>query len=275
MSHEINRLWQCNFCSAIFVSDNLLQLHFDEYRSRAAEAENCRAHANANADESLEERLHDNEELDTIKKNSKCPFNGCDRSDPFQKGQQLRVHYGRHVACEEVCVYCYKVFRVASEYIRHTREHGGVVEEKTVYTKRRCDRLIKQINQELMAHLRGDDYGKAKKRTWTEAALYSDASREPKRDKIGVFEVSPGLVLPDPRPVLDSVHDAGQANFSQNPVNLQPQTDMFLPTQEDEDLYTPSLFLRMNFCRYPPSADLESGLETVTGVETVGLQHTM
>ncbi|KAK1976173.1 hypothetical protein LZ30DRAFT_320847 [Colletotrichum cereale] len=188
MSHEINRLWQCNFCSAIFISDNLLQLHFDEYRSRAVEAENCRAHANANADESSEDRLDENEELETIKKNSKCPFNGCDRNDPFQKGQQLRVHYGRHVACEEVCVYCYKVFRVASEYIRHTREHGDVIEEKAAYTKRRCARLIKQTNRELMAHLRGDDHGRAKKRTWTQAALHSDvASREPKRDKIGVF----------------------------------------------------------------------------------------
>ncbi|KAK1973280.1 hypothetical protein LZ30DRAFT_744037 [Colletotrichum cereale] len=255
MSHEINRLWQCSFCSAIFISDSLLQLHFDEYRSRAAEAENCRAHANASADNSSEDRLDDNEELETIKKNSKCPFNGCDRSDPFQKGQQLRVHYGRHVACEEVCVYCYKVFRVASEYIRHTREHGDVIEEKAAYTKRRCARLIKQINRELMAHLRGDDHGKAKKRTWTEAALHSDVtSREPKRDKIGVF---------------------GQVNFPHNPVNLQPQTDMFLPTQEDEDLYTPSLFLRMNFCRYPPSADLGSGVETATSIETAGIQHTM
>ncbi|KAI3548373.1 hypothetical protein CSPX01_03169 [Colletotrichum filicis] len=77
-------------------------------------------------------------------------------------------------------------------------------------------------------------------------------------------------------PGLQSVlGNASQADFTQNPVNLQSQTDMFLPSQDDDDSYTPSLFLRMNFCRYPPSADLGLGLDTLTAIETMGLQHTL
>ncbi|KAK0367753.1 hypothetical protein CLIM01_14892 [Colletotrichum limetticola] len=274
MSREINQFWQCKFCSALFLSDDLLQLHIEEYRSRAAEAENCRAHVNANADESSEDRLDDNEELGMIKRNTQCPYKGCNRNDPFQKGQQLRVHYRRHVACEEVCVYCYKVFRAASEYIRHTRDHNDAVAEKEAYTSRRCTRLLEQTNRELMEQLRTGDHSRIKKRKWTEAALHSDVTgREPKCEEIGVFEDVPSdPVAARTMPALESAHGVTiQGDLPQNLVNLHPQTDLFLPTQEDDELYTPSLFLRMNFCAFPPSAELGLGLDTVTGIDTMGL----
>lgn len=147
-----------------------------------------------------------------------------------------------------------------------------------------------------MAHLRGGDHNKAKKRTWTEAASHSDVMNREFKGGIGVFgrasfsrtnfiragstdrrkDDSSGPVLAGTMPALQSVlGNASQADFTQNPVNLQPQIDMFLPSQEDDDLYTPSLFLRMNFCRYPPSADLGLGVETATAIETMGLQHTL
>lgn len=46
------------------------------------------------------------------------------------------------VQCKEVCVYCFKVFKVASQYIAHADTHKDVADmTKNLYTRQICDRL--------------------------------------------------------------------------------------------------------------------------------------
>merc|ERR1712000_527305 len=121
-------------CSASFDSNDALRGHLNEYRVRAAELEKCQAHANANVNEESEGGTGSEveERGKSIRRNTSCPYSGCDRTVPFQKGQQLRVHFRRHVACEEVCVCCFKVFRRASEFIRHMRELNHERDEEEI-----------------------------------------------------------------------------------------------------------------------------------------------
>ena len=45
------------------------------------------------------------------------------------------------VQCKEVCVYCFKVFNVASQYIAHADTHKHADMTKNLYTRQICDRL--------------------------------------------------------------------------------------------------------------------------------------
>jgi hypothetical protein len=45
------------------------------------------------------------------------------------------------VQCKEVCVYCFKVFKVASQYIAHADTHKDADMTKNFYTRQICDRL--------------------------------------------------------------------------------------------------------------------------------------
>ncbi|KAI1496547.1 hypothetical protein F5X99DRAFT_422023 [Biscogniauxia marginata] len=255
MSGKIDQLWQCNFCSAYFASNELLQLHFNEYRSRAAEAARCLAHANANAGEDFEHCSENEYETPKIRKDTCCPYTKCNRLDPFTKGQRLRVHFRQHVECEEVCVFCFKVFRVASEYIRHARGHSDAIEEKTTYTNKRCQKLVIRADQELMARLREADEPRGKKRTQEEITMDSDAT-------------SSGLILPH------NLHSIDPPLVSMRLPNNAGQIGPLIPIQDDND-FTPSLFFYTNFVQYPPSIDPSTELVHVAGIEVGSLQQPM
>lgn len=275
---------------------------------------------------------------------------------------------GPDVQCEEVCVFCFKVFRIASEYIRHTRDHSDAIEEKVAYTKRRCHNLIATADEELGAYLPKDPDTRAKKRTWAEASLdtdeQSDALRnvvtqpqvtksDPKAGQLNHSETGakkmwkktsclkrniqkptqkfhpemepylvqdtnpgpkntwgdavigpctgsttmvvhgptndnspfkhsgfvdiettmpPNLRLSESAPTsVPLVSMAKQTDFVSMPIQSQSQADITIPLQDDDDMYTPDLFFRMNF---PPSADPRMNLTQLAGVATMELQHT-
>ncbi|KAK1471427.1 hypothetical protein CCUS01_05908 [Colletotrichum cuscutae] len=69
------------------------------------------------------------------------------RSDLFQ-------HFGQHIECEEVCVFCYSRFHRASEYISHTRlrcsEQSWTNDEvKILYVEASRRKLFAKIEREL------------------------------------------------------------------------------------------------------------------------------
>ncbi|KAI0388407.1 hypothetical protein F5Y17DRAFT_221782 [Xylariaceae sp. FL0594] len=82
------------------------------------------------------------------------------------------------VTCEEVCVCCFKVFRLTSELLRHAEKHADVGGRKTTYIKKTCDELRehsdKQLDLALIQGLPGG--GESRKRKWEVAALGSETS---------------------------------------------------------------------------------------------------
>jgi hypothetical protein len=65
------------------------------------------------------------------------------------------------VQCKEVCVYCCKVFNVASQYIAHADTHKDADMTKNSYTRQICDRL-REIAAERLDKCQGVE---TKKRT--------------------------------------------------------------------------------------------------------------
>lgn len=115
------------------------------------------------------------------RKGRHCPYDNCPRrTQPFAKRKELRIHYRGHVECDEVCVYCYRVFKTASSYLKHdihrkeTDKHGT----KVTYMTQRRQLLVNRVDQELeIAEKRG------KKRTSTSAWEFDEET--PKRIKLG------------------------------------------------------------------------------------------
>lgn len=97
-----------------------------------------------------------------------CPSKDCRRQKPFDKKKKLRRHfairtqicivawvakvannYRADVSCEEVCVFCFRVFRLASQYIAHAEGHRIANQTKNSYTSQICDALRKRVDDEL------------------------------------------------------------------------------------------------------------------------------
>ncbi|KAK1754139.1 hypothetical protein QBC47DRAFT_385847 [Echria macrotheca] len=263
MSRAIQQ-WQCRFCFASFPSRELLESHFDEYRARAAELEKCHAHANAN--ESPED---EDEELNTISKNTYCPYAGCSRTKPFSTGQQLWVHFGTHVPCREVCVYCFKVIDRASEYIRHARTHNSPNESKKVYTAQTCDSLRKLVKKELLKALLPRT---ANKRTWEEAGMGSDSgcgniqghdvvgggSHLPDGSNTSLYSIELAS-NPKQESLTQVANAAGLGEFAGILTQPQPRLNTTIPTPEVDPFDAP-LFHSVNFIQHPFSVEGSIGV---------------
>jgi len=78
-----------------------------------------------------------------------CPHEECDRNIPFSKRQRLVRHFAKHVRCKEVCVYCFEVFTLASQYIAHADTHRDADMTKNSYTRQICDRLRQNVAESL------------------------------------------------------------------------------------------------------------------------------
>lgn len=161
MLDEINQQRQCQTCSVCFPTNDELRDHLDGYRSQerllSAKLEQCRAHSSPLDDEhdtSYDAHDYDNGYADgdahdstLVRRNDKpadqlcCPHEECDRDRPFSKRTRLVRHFALHVQCKEVCVYCFKVFKVASQYIAHADTHKDADMTKNSYTRQICDRL--------------------------------------------------------------------------------------------------------------------------------------
>ncbi|RMJ00579.1 hypothetical protein CDV36_015866 [Fusarium kuroshium] len=246
MSREANQLWECNYCSALFATSDLLEAHLQYFRSRIPELEECRAHANANNEDLGYCSGSEDEDFDTIRANSTCPYEECKRTQPFKKGQQLRVHFRTHVTCEEVCVCCFKIFRRTSEFIRHTREHTGATETKRKYMEQIAAELRKLADKELHARL------------VVEANL--PISMNPP-EYLGTAVVTRTTSPPVPPPrgigtISAPPPDAGTMN--RNTLDIAPQS--YPRTEQpshtlDDHQWDPPLFMHLNFPMYPTSMD--------------------
>lgn len=53
------------------------------------------------------------------------------------------------VECNEVCVYCHQVFRLASAYLRHSHKDSGDDSSKSTYTAQRRNIIINKVDEEL------------------------------------------------------------------------------------------------------------------------------
>ncbi|KAK1471216.1 hypothetical protein CABS01_16431 [Colletotrichum abscissum] len=84
-----------------------------------------------------------------------CPLSNlstCNQS--FDSRSDLFQHFGQHIECEEVCVFCYSRFHRASEYISHTRlrcsEQSWTNDEvKILYVEASRRKLFAKIEREL------------------------------------------------------------------------------------------------------------------------------
>ena len=74
------------------------------------------------------------------------------------------------VTCEEVCVYCFKVFRLVRDFIRHAEQHDDIAERKSAYLKNTCDELRNLSDKKLdHAIIQALSDAEGKKRTWVAA----------------------------------------------------------------------------------------------------------
>ncbi|KAM0185553.1 hypothetical protein ACHAPI_012131 [Fusarium lateritium] len=290
MPSQVNQLWQCNYCSALFERSALLDAHLEYFRSRISELEECRAHAKANAnaendayDPDSDEDDDDNDDNDdndgggsdlpAIRANTKCPFEECDRSHPFKKGQQLRAHYRVHVRCEEVCVCCFKVFRWTSEFIRHTREHPTTTKIKKKYMEGTAVELRKTANKELYTQLESSkkrnsdeaDLGEAhiSKLLKTNASL--PLTMDPSRCLAATdLEQTPAIppAVPHPIGIASETVLPPEACMITNTLDttVPAYIQMDSPREEpshipDDHEWDPPLFMRLNFPMYSTSTD--------------------
>ncbi|KAJ5111752.1 hypothetical protein NUU61_001382 [Penicillium alfredii] len=133
-------------CSAFFATEDNLQQHLAEYRSREqrlqAELERCRTHSRTDGDDGRDKNDNRGE---------------CE-DDPYYYVKAAGNPMGADVACEEV--------------------HDDEDERKRAYIKKTCDELCERSDKQLalaMTQCRSAVVGK--KRTWEMAALDSEMSR--------------------------------------------------------------------------------------------------
>ncbi|KAK0628275.1 hypothetical protein B0T17DRAFT_148351 [Bombardia bombarda] len=171
MSGEILQ-WQCT-CSAFFPTNDALEAHLEEYKSRerylSAEREKCRTHSRVDDDPATCDNGLDDSN------NGPTSIHGGTTSS----GQHLCPR-NEYVSCEKVCVCCFKVLRLASEYIRHADKHKDAHGAELTYITAVCAELCEHVDQELDRSL-----AEHKKRAWDTADLDLVASeaRRPRLDK--------------------------------------------------------------------------------------------
>ncbi|CAH0019558.1 unnamed protein product [Clonostachys rhizophaga] len=169
--------YTCLYCSASFLSNDLLARHLEEYR--------------------LSGRTPDVLLRDAHGRNHSREASSFG-STPGYVNLPFLSYVRAYVPCEEVCVICFKVFRWTSEYIRHAREHPNPSQTKRQYTEKICSELRGQSNRELEKALKKSMGGHMEpilgKRTWGAASLETDSAkdcREPNNDANGWYTNAP------------------------------------------------------------------------------------
>lgn len=176
---------------------------------------------------------------------------------------------GVDISCEEVCVCCFKVFRVISEFIRHTRQHSDANQTKKSYMVKICFELRKLSDSELRRLLPHATRGNAKRRTTKGSDLTPQARddllqlesyAEPAENYLNggsnvlYCPASPSSTKNRDPVCLPKSSDASLSRINQAnpPVNLP--TDSYQPLVDDA-IYDPPLFMRLNFPEYPSWVD--------------------
>jgi hypothetical protein len=142
-------------CSASYPSTDLLEDHLAEIRSQehyhASQLEKCRSHGKIDdANEACDTTNAPTFDPDPTSRI--CPLDDCTRVEPFSTKYKLWRHYAQHIRIEEVCVFCFKIFRLASEFIRHTEDnHKEETGRRATFMQATLEELRGRINDELNA----------------------------------------------------------------------------------------------------------------------------
>ncbi|KAI8663478.1 C2H2-type domain-containing protein [Fusarium keratoplasticum] len=198
--NEIYQERECT-CLARFRSDDDLNDHIEEYRSRERyhfiEAERCRTHARASDDD--DQGVPGNgpynkggesafETLIHPRKSRVCPHPLCHRQPPYGSRLSLRRHFLCHVEIDEVCVGCRESFTLANQFVRHIElrndeQHNNLCKRKATYIRDTCQDLRDLADKDLEA------WEKGSKRPL--ASLGPRPSRRPKLDRPDVTHSFP------------------------------------------------------------------------------------
>ena len=74
------------------------------------------------------------------------------------------------ITYKEVYIYCFKVFRLIHDFIRHTEQYNDIAERKSAYLKNTCDELHNLSDKKLdHAIIQALSDAEGKKRTWVTA----------------------------------------------------------------------------------------------------------
>lgn len=162
---------------------------------------------------------------------------------------------------------CFKVFRRASEFIRHVKEHIDINGTKKAYMDRICEELKRQVDKQLATLLANPT---TRKRSWEEADIGGptqadrpvnwlsrgieplDAFHTAQIDEV-VSDVPSTTSLPTANPPIPEA-----VPF----VPVNPPTDMEMASisVSADDVYDAPVFWCMNFAKFPDSLSDELSL---------------
>jgi hypothetical protein len=174
-------------CLASFPTKAALESHLNDYKVctsqhykfrtdsaqvqiefHSARLTECRTHLSVDDHDAADSG--DVSDYDDLDKSIKyCPHQSCSPSKRFKKGQGLRRHFATRiypafllfhgplynnliadVECNEVCVFCHKQHRIASEFLRHVKyyhldKHGI----KAEYMRKMAEELNEEVVRQL------------------------------------------------------------------------------------------------------------------------------
>ncbi|KAK1843038.1 hypothetical protein CCHR01_14343 [Colletotrichum chrysophilum] len=157
MADEYTQHRQCQTCYVHFSSSHELTDHIERYRSRErlllAELERCRMHI-AQCDDAISNKGSGDDCTEGADQGLlaalNCPFDGCERTEPYTTRGNLVRHFQKHVQCNEICPFCGEVFRQVHRYLRHDCK-GKEDESKKVFVQHRVAQFHKDVSRELDA----------------------------------------------------------------------------------------------------------------------------
>lgn len=312
MSSETHCQWQCSFCLACFQTECYLQQHLEEYNVSLALVElfmqltNSRSGPPSLKDaELMQMRIAVNtppnmtmvsysqsRKIQYVRIQNAAGASHSQKDNSFvcttervRASLQIRLVVSNNavadVPCEEVCVSCFKMFRVVSELIRHTREHSGVCTLKKSYMEELCAKLRKQSDTELRTLLSTKSI--ARKRLRSYSNLAPDGDDVHIRPNRGAESMTKRLRREDSEPhqreapsLLDTQQAISLANTTaiELPGVEEPALFLDLPSDPyqpliDDAIYDPPLFTRLNFPDYVSWVDQSAWLPSTSEVPAI------
>ncbi|KAK0368954.1 hypothetical protein CLIM01_13689 [Colletotrichum limetticola] len=117
-----------------------------------------------------------------------CPFDGCERNEPYTTRGNLVRHFQKHVPCNEICPFCGEVFKQVHRYMRHdckSNEDGS----KRLFVQQRITQFNKDVSRELDAL---QSHGKKRLRAIPDSNSEQAATAEGFSEPIAEFDAPGG-----------------------------------------------------------------------------------
>ncbi|KAJ5938335.1 hypothetical protein N7466_001469 [Penicillium verhagenii] len=187
----------------------------------------------------------------------------------------LAINFHTDVTCEEVCVCCFKVFRLVSEFVRHAAKHNGTCERKWTFIRKTSDELREKSDKQLALAM--SQYSSrvvvGKKRKWDVANLGFDISgARAETDRIGMTALDKSFCYINEGDSLHQLHSArielsAAPNPTQSPITLPRLAIMADPINPSS---TPSMFAEEIY--FNPAEGQNQGLDLLQDFDAPILQ---